>query len=172
MSIVQLSRFLSFFFCDSFNILSNPFRFVKNFFIFLFCLIRFPFGQLQATACIDYHISKALSTVFFICFFSASGSLFFHSHIPGCSASASPADMISCGFFKAPSSATGAILSPPAVIVNVFSLFYLFQTIHAILTRFYQQSFSFLSLSRTGLVIIVKTIQALCLIFHNFRVSR
>ena len=132
LSIVQLSRFLSFFFCDSFDILSNPFRFVKNFFIFLFCLIRFPFGQLQATACIDYHISKALSTVFFICFFSASGSLFFHSHIPGCSASASPADMISCGFFKAPSSATGAILSPPAVIVNVFSIFYLFQTIHTI----------------------------------------
>ena len=74
MSIVQLSRFLSFFSCDSFDILSNLFRFVKNFFIFLFCLICFPFGPLQATACIGYHISKALSTVFFICFFSASGS--------------------------------------------------------------------------------------------------
>ena len=64
LSIVQLSRFLSFFSCDSFDILSNPIRFVKNFFIFLFCLICFPFGPLQATACIGYHISKALSTVF------------------------------------------------------------------------------------------------------------
>ena len=35
LSIVQLSRFLSFFSCDSFDILSNPIRFVKNFFIFL-----------------------------------------------------------------------------------------------------------------------------------------
>ena len=32
--------------------------------------------------------------------------------------------------FKAPSSATGAILSPEKGIVNVFSVFYLFQTIH------------------------------------------
>ena len=64
LSIVQLSRFLSFFSCDSFDILSNLFRFVKNFFIFLFCLICFPFGPLQATACIGYHINKALSTVF------------------------------------------------------------------------------------------------------------
>ena len=34
--------------------------------------------------------------------------------------------------FKAPSSATGAILSPEKGIVNVFSVFYLFQTIHTI----------------------------------------
>ena len=68
LSIVQLSRFLSFFLCDSFDILSNLFRFVKNFFIFLFCPFRFPLGQLQATACIDYHISRTLSTTFFICF--------------------------------------------------------------------------------------------------------
>ena len=40
MSIVQLSRFLSFFLCDSFDILPNLFRFVKNFFIFLFLLCR------------------------------------------------------------------------------------------------------------------------------------
>ena len=43
MSIVQLSRFLSFFICDSFDILSNLFRFVKNFFILFFlfyCLSR------------------------------------------------------------------------------------------------------------------------------------
>ena len=37
--------------------------------------------------------------------------------------------------FKAPSSATGAILSPGNGLVNVFSLFYLFQTIHTILTK-------------------------------------
>ena len=38
--------------------------------------------------------------------------------------------------FKAPSSATGAILSLQNGIVNVFSVFYLFQTIHAIPTIF------------------------------------
>ena len=75
MSIVQLSRFLSFFLFDSFDILSNLFRFVKNFFIFLFCPFRFPLGQLQATACIDYHISRTLSTTFFICFFRPFQSL-------------------------------------------------------------------------------------------------
>ena len=69
LSIVQLSRFLSFFLCDSFDILSNLFRFVKNFFILLFCPLRFPLGPLQATACIDYHISSALSTTFFHLFF-------------------------------------------------------------------------------------------------------
>ena len=76
LSIVQLSRFLSFFLCDSFDILSNLFRFVKNFFIFLFCPFCFPLGPLQATAYIGYHINKALSTTFFICFFSASSSSF------------------------------------------------------------------------------------------------
>ena len=51
--------------------------------------------------------------------------------LPGRSASASPAELI-FGGFKSPSSATGAILSPLEVIVNVFSIFYLFQTICAI----------------------------------------
>ena len=132
MSIVQLSRFLSFFLRDSFDILSNLFRFVKNFFIFLFCPLRFPFGPFQATAYIDYHISSALSTTFFICFSSASSSLF-PSQLSGRSASASPAVLNSCGF-KVLSSAAGAILSPLEGIVNVFSIFYLFQTIHTILT--------------------------------------
>ena len=133
MSIVQLSRFLSFFSCDSFDIISNRFRFVKNFFISLFCLIRFPLGRLQATACIGYHICKALSTVFFICFFSASGSSLplscprlFRLRVSGW------LDLVR--LFKAPSSVTGAILSPQKGIVNVFSVFYLFQTIHTILT--------------------------------------
>ena len=40
LSIVQLSRFLSFFPCDSFDILSNPFRFVKNFFNFFYFVRR------------------------------------------------------------------------------------------------------------------------------------
>ena len=78
-------RFLS---SDNFNSLSNPFRFVKNFFCF---------------------------------------------PPPGCSASASPAELSAvchCAF----SSATGAILSPLEAIVNVFSVFYLFQTIQTIFT--------------------------------------
>ena len=138
MSIVQLSRFLSFSLCESFDILSNLFRFVKNFFIFLFCPFRFPFGPLQSTACIDYHISSALSTTFFICFSSASSSLF-PSQLSGRSASASPAVLNSCGF-KVLSSATVAILSPQKGIVNVFSIFYLFQTIHTILTLSHSQN--------------------------------
>ena len=100
-------------------------------FLFSFLPFRFPLGRLQATACIVYHICKALSTVFFICF----------------PALPVPFPPLSCprlfrlrvsgwhGFlrlFKAPSSATGAILSPEKGIVNVFSVFYLFQTIHTI----------------------------------------
>ena len=127
LSIVQLSRFLSFFSSDSFNILSKLISFVKNFFIFLSCLIRFPFGPLQATACIGYHICKALSRTFFQRFRFLSSAFL----LPGRSASASPAELI-FGGFKSPSSATGAILSPLEVIVNVFSIFYLFQTICAI----------------------------------------
>ena len=46
----------------------------QELFYFSFLQLRFPLGPLQATACIGYHISKALSTVFFICFFSASSS--------------------------------------------------------------------------------------------------
>ena len=127
MSIVQLSRFLSFFSSDSFSILSKLISSVKNFFIFLSRLIRFPFGPLQATACIGYHICKALSRTFF----SALPVSLIRFSLPGRSASASPAELI-FGGFKSPSSATGAILSPLEVIVNVFSIFYLFQTIHKI----------------------------------------
>lgn len=43
-------------------------------FLFSFLPFRFPLGRLQATACIGYHICKALSTVFFHLFSSASGS--------------------------------------------------------------------------------------------------
>ena len=133
LSIVQLSRFLSFSLCDSFDILSNLFRFVKNFFILLFCPLRFPLGPLQATACIGYHISKALSTVFFICFSALPAPLLplpcprlFRLRVSGWPDS--------LWLFKAPSSATGAILSLREGIVNVFSVFYLFQTIRTILT--------------------------------------
>ena len=60
LSIVQLSRFLSFFFCDSFDILSNPFRFVKNFFYFsLF------FAVLHKSALIYYHFCSHMSTIFY-----------------------------------------------------------------------------------------------------------
>ena len=60
LSIVQLSRFLSFFPCDSFDILSNLFRFVKNFFIFLF-LLPPSTGQLRYSTIFSCH----LSTVFY-----------------------------------------------------------------------------------------------------------
>ena len=118
---------------DSFNILSNPFRFVKNFFYFPVSLFHFPFGPLQATPCIIYHISKALSTVFSSAFSALpapfpplSHPRLFRLRVSGWH------DFLR--LFKAPSSATDAILSPQEVIVNVFSLFYLFQTIHTILT--------------------------------------
>ena len=131
MSIVQLSRFLSFFSCDSFDILSNLFRFVKNFFYFSVSLICFPLGPLQATACIGYHICKALSTVFSSVFSTLPAPFFplscprlFRLRVSGWP------DLLR--LFKAPSSATDAILSPREAIVNVFSLFYLFQTIHTI----------------------------------------
>ena len=102
--------------------------------------------MLQATACIGYHICKALSTTFFKLFFDVlscpiPGQVFpsFQRFrlfspallLPGRSASASPAELI-FGSFKFPSSATGAILSLKEGIVNVFSVFYLFQTIHTI----------------------------------------
>ncbi|MCC2255921.1 hypothetical protein LKD70_16135, partial [Ruminococcus sp. CLA-AA-H200] len=64
LSIVQLSRFLSFFSSDSFDILSNLFSFVKNFFIFLFHL-SLRDVRLSMTAYIDYHIFPVLSTTFF-----------------------------------------------------------------------------------------------------------
>ena len=60
--------------------------------------------------------------------------------LPGRSASASPAELIP-GSFKFPSSATGAILSLQEGIVNVFSVFYLFQTIRAI--QYYQTLLTF-----------------------------
>ena len=102
--------------------------------------------MLQATACIDYHICKALSTTFFKLFFDVlscpiPGQAFpsFQRFrlfspallLPGRSASASPAELIP-GSFKFPSSATGAILSLLEGIVNIFLVFYLFQTIHTI----------------------------------------
>ena len=81
--------------------------------------------------------------------FSASG----YSHplflLPGRSASASPAELIP-GSFKFPSSATGAILSLQEGIVNVFSVFYLFQTIHTI-----QYFLTNMNLQNMGLPIII-----------------
>ena len=68
---------------------------------------------------------------------------FFASPFPGRSASASPAELV-CYAVASPSSATGAILSLLTVIVNVFLVFYLFQTIHAILTVSAQEIISIL----------------------------
>ena len=132
LSIVQLSRFLSFFLCDSFDILSNLFRFVKNFFIFLFC--RSASLSVRFKRQLIYVITSARRCQqFFSSVFQRFRLLSFRSPAPGCSASASPAGLIFCGV-ESPSSATGAILSPQKGIVNVFSVFYLFQTIHTILT--------------------------------------
>ncbi len=100
MSIVQLSRFLSFFSSDSLYRLSQHSAFVKNFFSSAFDLVFLPPSP---DGC---------------------------PPAPGRSASASPASWLSGRF--PPSSATGAILSPQEGIVNVFLVFYLFQTIHAI----------------------------------------
>ncbi|WP_205150610.1 hypothetical protein, partial [Mediterraneibacter glycyrrhizinilyticus] len=136
LSIVQLSRFLSFFLFDSFDILSNLFRFVKNFFIFLFCPFRFPLGQLQATACIDYHISRTLSTTFFHLFFRPFQSLISAPSPPVIPPPRLRSWSFSCGR-EFLSSATGAILPLLELIVNVFSIFYLFQTIHTIPTFFF-----------------------------------
>ena len=78
---------------DSLYRLSQRFAFVKNFFP-SFC---FLFSQLPATACLGYHISTALSTSFLTVFLRLQ-PLFFRSPASGCSASASPADLISRGF--------------------------------------------------------------------------
>ena len=125
--------------------------------LFYFSLLssQLSFGVLQATACIDYHICKALSTTFFKLFFDVlscpiPGQVFpsFQRFrlfspallLPGRSASASPAELIPGGF-KFPSSATGAILSLLEGIVNIFLVFYLFQTIRAI--QYYQTLLTF-----------------------------
>ena len=59
LSIVQLSRFLSFFPRDSFDILSNPFRFVKNFFWFIFS------NQLSYISIFQSCLSRTFSTIFY-----------------------------------------------------------------------------------------------------------
>ena len=104
LSIVQLSRFLSFFSCDSFDILSNPFRFVKNFFIFLFRFFCFahPLSFQSASSDSLYRLSHLQGVVnsFFHLFFQRFRLLLTRSPAPGCSASASPAGMVSCGFSR------------------------------------------------------------------------
>ena len=120
---------------DSFNILSNPFRFVKNFFIFLFrssasLSVRFKrqpvYVITSARRCQQFFSSvfPALPAPFV----PLSCPRLFRLRVSGWP------DLVR--LFKAPSSATGAILSLQNGIVNVFSVFYLFQTIHAIPTIF------------------------------------
>ena len=146
MSIVQLSRFLSFFSSDSFDILSNLFSFVKNFFIFLFCPLNSLSECFKRQPVYVITSARRCQQLFFKLFFDVlscpiPGQVFpsFQRFrllspallLPGRSASASPAELIPGGF-KFPSSATGAILSLLEGIVNVFLVFYLFQTIHTI----------------------------------------
>ena len=78
---------------DSLYMLPQRFAFVKN----IFSSFRFLFSQLSATACLGYHISTALSTSFLTVSLCLQ-TRFFRSPASGCSASASPADLISCGF--------------------------------------------------------------------------
>src|SRR5699024_4720566 len=94
-----------------------------------------PLPSRSASSDSLYSLSHLQGVVnsFFHLFFQRFRLLSFRSPAPGCSASASPAGLIFCGV-ESPSSATGAILSPQKGIVNVFSVFYLFQTIHTILT--------------------------------------
>ena len=98
MSIVQLSRFLSFFLSDSFNILPKLISFVKNFFLFLFrCSASFAVSsqrQLFYVITSAQRCQQVFSTVFPRLRF-----LFFRPLASGCPASASPADLIFCGFF-------------------------------------------------------------------------
>ena len=134
MSIVQLSRFLSFFSCDIFDILSNRFALSRTFLFFCFA---HPLSFQSASSDSLYRLSHLQGVVnnFFICFptlpdpfVPLSCPRLFRLRVSGWH-----------GFlrlFKAPSSATGAILSPGNGIVNVFSLFYLFQTIHTILSLY------------------------------------
>ena len=65
-----------------------------SFSVSLFC---FLYSQLSATACLGYHISTALSTSFLTVSLCLQ-TRFFRSPASGCSASASPADLISRGF--------------------------------------------------------------------------
>ena len=70
MSIVQLSRFLSFFSSDSFDSISKCFSSVKNFFhLFLFCFLLA--GQLKHITIELYHLSTVFYK-FFHFFFPAS----------------------------------------------------------------------------------------------------
>ena len=102
---------------------------------FLFFFSALPLSSRSASSDSLYRLSHQQGVVnsFFHLFFSASGS----------SSSASMPRLFrlrvsgwpdSLWLFKAPSSATGAILSLREGIVNVFSVFYLFQTIRTILT--------------------------------------
>ena len=133
LSIVQLSRFLSFFLCDSFDILSNLFRFVKNFFIFLFC--RSASLSVRFKRQLIYVITSARRCQqFFSSVFSALPAPLLPLPCPRLFRLRVSGWPDSLRLFKSPSSATGAILSLREGIVNVFSVFYLFQTIRTILT--------------------------------------
>ena len=102
---------------------------------FLFFFSAVPLSSRSASSDSLYRLSHQQGVVnsFFICFFSASGSSsstsmprLFRLRVSGWPDS--------LRLFKSPSSATGAILSLREGIVNVFSVFYLFQTIRTILT--------------------------------------
>ena len=108
---------------------------------FLFFCFAHPLPFRSVSSDSLYRLSHLQGVVnsFFHLFFQRFRLLLFRSPAPGCSASASPGvsgwpDLVR--LFKAPSSATGAILSLQNGIVNVFFVFYLFQTIHAIPTIF------------------------------------
>ncbi len=132
LSIVQLSRFLSFSQKRQLGYSIKHHLLCQELFYFSVSLLRFPFSPLQATACIGYHIRKALSTVFSV-FFSTLPVPFLPLSCPRLFRLRVSGWHDLMRLFKALSSATGAILSLGSRVVNVFCAFYLFQTIHAIL---------------------------------------
>ena len=102
-------------------------------FLFFFSAVPLSFRSVSSDSLYRLSHLQGVVNSFFHLFFSASGSSLplscprlFRLRVSGW------LDLVR--LFKAPSSATGAILSPQKGIVNVFSVFYLFQTIHTILT--------------------------------------
>ena len=126
-SVIKVLAVLS---CDSFDILSNLFRFVKNFFIF-FCL-PFPLPSRSASSDSLYRLSHRRAVVNHFFQVVSSSRQVSSTGSPPSDRSASASSAGCLFLFLSPSSATGVILSPQKGIVNVFLVFYLFQTIQTI----------------------------------------
>ena len=105
---------------------------------FLFFCFAHPLSFRSASSDSLYRLSHLQGVVnsFFHLLFQRFRLLLLRSPAPGCSASASPAGLISCGFSRPRHQRQVLSYHYRNGIVNVFSVFYLFQTIHAIPTIF------------------------------------